>query len=140
MNLKAIKDLINILEESKLESISYKDKTIEIELKKPSVNVKALEQVIATPANNDVSSDNKEAIDGETIKSPLVGVFYSRPAPDREAFVSIGQKIKKGDIICIIEAMKVMSEIKAPISGTIKEVHVQDGDTVDFDQSLFTIT
>ncbi|MFV0255079.1 MAG: acetyl-CoA carboxylase biotin carboxyl carrier protein [Erysipelotrichaceae bacterium] len=139
MNLKAIKDLMKLLEESKLESISYKDKTIEIEVKKPSVSVKAVEQIIAPSENYETKVDNKEVSEGELIKSPLVGVFYSKSSPECEAFVSVGQSVNKGDVLCIIEAMKVMNEIKAPISGILKVIHVNDGETIAFDQPLFTL-
>lgn len=69
----------------------------------------------------------------------MVGVFYSAPAPDRPPFVSVGDTVNKGDVICIIEAMKIMNEITADESGTITEILVENGDVVEYDQPLFKI-
>lgn len=132
MNTKKIKSLIDVLNESNLESLAYKDQEFEIELKKPSVTQKIVEEVT-------VSRQSEEIINKNYIKSILVGVFYSKPSPDSNAYVSVGDKVNAGDVICIIESMKIMNEIKADKSGVIEEVLVNDGDTVDFDQPLFTI-
>ena len=77
---------------------------------------------------------------GRTIKSPMVGVFYAAPSPEKPAFVSVGSRVKKGDTVCIIEAMKIMNEITAEESGTITEILVNNGDVVEFDQPLFTVS
>lgn len=71
------------------------------------------------------------------VKSPIVGTFYSRPSEKEESFVKPGQKVKKGDVICILEAMKIMNEIKSPHNGTIKKVLLEDGDMADFGKVLF---
>ena len=78
-------------------------------------------------------------IDGEVISSPMVGTFYIKPSPDSDAFVSVGSTVSKGQTICIIEAMKVMNEIKAETSGTITAINVDDATPVQFGDALFTI-
>ena len=81
----------------------------------------------------------KEDDKGNWVKSPLVGTFYSRPNENANEYVSVGESIKKGDTICIIEAMKVMNEIKAPSSGTVLKVNKTDGEMVQFDDNLVLI-
>lgn len=75
----------------------------------------------------------------EMVKAPLVGIFYEAPAPGEEPFVKDGQKVKKGDVLCVIEAMKMMNELKADVDGTVKKVDVKDGDAVEFGQVLFEV-
>ena len=75
----------------------------------------------------------------EMVKAPLVGIFYEAPAPGEEPFVKEGQKVKKGDVLCVIEAMKMMNELKADVDGTVKKVDVKDGDAVEFGQVLFEV-
>ena len=74
-----------------------------------------------------------------TIKSPMVGTFYGSPAPDQPSYITVGKKIKEGDVLCIVEAMKLMNEIKSEISGTVLEMLVKNGQPVEFDQPLFKI-
>lgn len=77
--------------------------------------------------------------EADYVKAPLVGVFYAAPSPDKEPFVQVGSHVEKGDTICLIEAMKMMSEVSAPKSGTIREILVANGDMVEFDAPLFVI-
>lgn len=79
------------------------------------------------------------AVDGEVISSPMVGTFYIKPSPDSDPFVSVGSTVSEGQTICIIEAMKVMNEIKAETSGTITAINVDDATPVQFGDALFTI-
>ncbi|MFV9972874.1 MAG: acetyl-CoA carboxylase biotin carboxyl carrier protein [Francisella endosymbiont of Hyalomma asiaticum] len=83
--------------------------------------------------------DTVEEIHGEEIKSPMVGTFYSASSPDAAAYVKEGQEVKKGDVLCIIEAMKIMNKIEAERAGKIVKVIAKDGDPVQFDQPLFII-
>ena len=78
-------------------------------------------------------------VSGREIKSPIVGTFYSSADPSAEPFVKVGTEIKKGDVICIIEAMKIMNEVKADIDGTVKEMLVSNGDAVEYDQPLMIV-
>ena len=132
MQTKTLKNLIKILEDSSLESLKYKDEKIEVELKKPSGHV-----VYEAPIQKEMVSQKADKI--KTIDAPLVGVFYSKSSPDGPAFVSEGQSFKKGDVLCILEAMKVMNEIKATEDGVIKRVLIEDGEAVSFETPLFEI-
>ena len=76
---------------------------------------------------------------GKSIKSPIVGTFYSAPSPTKPPFVKVGDKVNEGDTVCIIESMKVMNEIQADISGTVKSIAVKDGEAVEFGQPLIII-
>ncbi len=87
----------------------------------------------AAPVANDVDSDYV------TIKSPMIGTAYQRPSPDKDNFVNVGDEIKEGDVICIVEAMKLFNEIEAEISGKIVKILVEDGSPVEYDQPLFLV-
>ena len=94
----------------------------------------------SVPTTNTTSAPKAvETITGEEIKSPMVGTFYGSPSPDAAIYVKVGQQIKKGDSLCIIEAMKIMNKIDAKKSGTVLKILVKDGDPVQFDQPLFII-
>ena len=98
------------------------------------------ENVVSKPQA--VSEEKAEAPKDEDlyiVKSPMVGTFYSSPAPDKDAFVSVGDEVKPSSILCIIEAMKLMNEIESEVSGVIKEVLVKDGEMVEYGQPLFKI-
>ena len=79
------------------------------------------------------------AISGHVVKSPMVGTFYRSPSPDSAPFVEVGQQVKAGDTLCIVEAMKMMNQIEADKSGTIGEILVSDGEPLEFDQPMITI-
>lgn len=133
MNTENIKKLIKILEESGLESLSYKENDVEISISKGSAApVAALAESVPVAASPAVAKE-------DALTSPLVGIFYLRPSPDAEPFVKEGRAVQKGDTICIIEAMKVMNEIKAKKSGTVQKIMVGDGAMVEFGQPLFLI-
>lgn len=92
------------------------------------------------PQGNEEDSGSEAAkAAGKTINSPMVGTFYSAPSPESPSFVKVGDKISEDSVVCIIEAMKVMNEIKAEISGTIAEVLVQNGESVEYGQPLFRV-
>ena len=96
----------------------------------------SLPPVISEPSQN---ADRKSHVGLDEIASPLVGTFYSSPSPDKPAFVAKGDSIAKGQVLCIIEAMKVMNEIKSDIEGTIVEILVNSGDPVEFGKPLFQV-
>jgi acetyl-CoA carboxylase biotin carboxyl carrier protein len=85
------------------------------------------------------SSSDSDVAEGHKVNSPMVGTFYSAPAPGSPVFVSVGQTVSSGDVLCIIEAMKMMNQIEADKSGTIGAILAEDGEPVEFDQPLFTI-
>ena len=90
-------------------------------------------------SENTLASDDNESFDGEDQLSPMPGTFYSAPTPEDEPFVSKGDIVKKGQVLCIIEAMKIMNEIESEFDGTIMKVNVNNGDPVEYNQSLFVI-
>ena len=93
------------------------------------------EEEILTASN----LENTKKIEGNVVKSPMVGTFYAKSSPNSEPYVSLGQKVKKGDILCIIEAMKLMNEIESEFDGEIKEILVKDGEAVEYGKPLFVI-
>lgn len=90
-------------------------------------------------SENALASDDNESFDGEDQLSPMPGTFYSAPSPEDEPFVSKGDVVKKGQVLCIIEAMKIMNEIESEFDGTIMKVNVNNGDPVEYNQPLFVI-
>ena len=131
MEINEIKDialqLMDALASKKLGEVS-----IEAEGVKIRVKASAPAPVIAAAPADDLPA-------GTQVKSPLVGTFYSSPSPDEPPFVLAGQEVKEGDTLCIIEAMKVMNEIKAPCSGKVVRIMVQPGDMVEYNQLLCII-
>ena len=90
-------------------------------------------------SENTLASDENESFDGEDQLSPMPGTFYSAPTPEDEPFVSKGDVVKKGQVLCIIEAMKIMNEIESEFDGTVMKVNVNNGDPVEYNQPLFVI-
>ena len=150
MDLRKIKKLIELLEESGIAEIEVKEGEESIKLSRasqvqqPIINTQTYdvppvrEPVIQTPAKQeDIKPDT--AVDGDTIDSPMVGTFYRAASPDSKAFVEKGQKVNKGDTVCILEAMKMMNQVTAEQAGTIVEILVEDSEPVEFGQPLFII-
>ena len=150
-----IKQLIEILENSNLAVMEITDENNgSIRLEKPQaapVNAFALNtgsvpvmptatEAVAQPAPVAQAVAPATQDTGASIKSPMVGVFYAAPSPDSEPFVTVGKKVNKGDVVCIVEAMKLMNEITAEQSGTISKICVNNGDIVEYGQTLFKIS
>lgn len=142
IDIETLKEYIKVLEDCSLAEIEISDEEDSIRLAKPCAD----SPVVALSANGAPAAAAQPApapaqnsAGANSIKSPMVGVFYSAPAPDRPPFVNVGDTVNKGDVICIIEAMKIMNEITADKSGTITEILVENGDVVEFDQPLFKI-
>lgn len=147
MEYEKIKKLMDDMCESNLTTLEIElaDNT-KIKMKKEEKQV-----IISAPEKFDVVRDvvtnNKDEIkaacvkeeQGVSITSPMVGTFYSKPSPDSEPYVKVGTKVKKGDIVCIIEAMKLMNEIEAECDGEISKVLVNDGEPVEYGKPLFVI-
>ena len=133
MEYNDIKKLIDDMGKSKLSEmeIEFPDGT-KISLKKP-------ENLSHNSNLDDTHMKDDKKCEGNIIKSPMVGTFYSKPTPTAEAFVKVGSKVKKGDILCIIEAMKLMNEIEAECDGEIVEIYVKDEEIVDYGKPLFRI-
>ncbi len=148
MDLKKVKELIELMKENDLIEVEVEDGDSKIHLKGPGSAAPVMQQVpmaaapapaAAAPAAPAAGAP-APADDGlETIDSPIVGTFYQAPSPDAEAYVKVGDKVTPETVVCIIEAMKVMNEIKAEKSGTIAEICCKDGEAIEFGQALFKI-
>ena len=131
MDLNNITKIIEIFENSKVEDLELESKDFKIKLSK-----KIISETSNKIINDEDSVKNEKYIE---IKSPIVGTYYCANSPTSKPFVNVGEKIKAGDTICIIEAMKVLNEIKSDVSGTVKEILVKDGELVQFDQVLILV-
>ena len=148
MDIRKVKKLIELLEQSNINELEINegDESVRISRGGTAVTyaaapipapVAAAPAPIASPAEAAAPAAEEPA--GHAVKSPMVGTFYASPAPGSPAFVSVGQKVAAGDVICIIEAMKMMNQIEADKAGTIGAILIEDGETVEFDQSIVTI-
>ena len=151
MDLRKIKKLIDLLEESNLAEIEIKEGEESVRLARVTTSPVAVapQQVQVAPAAMPMQSPVQAATggakpapdlpDGFVVRSPMVGTFYASPSPDKPAFVSVGQAIKAGETLGIIEAMKMFNPIEADVSGTVLKVLTESGQPVEFDQPLFVI-
>ncbi|MDO4903023.1 MAG: acetyl-CoA carboxylase biotin carboxyl carrier protein [Limosilactobacillus sp.] len=94
----------------------------------------------SAPAASAPAEPASSSASASSIKAPLVGTVYLQPKPNKPTFVKVGDKVQKGDVVCVIEAMKMLTEVKSDRDGVIKEINVENGDLVEFDQPLFTLT
>ncbi len=146
MDIRKIKKLIEMLQASDLREIEVKEGEESVRIARGSVSSPTEEYVISNQATQAIKTTTEEIhIDdsnasGNHIKSPIVGTFYRKPAPDKPPFVEVGDHVEKGQVVCIVEAMKMMNEIKSDFSGTIKSINVEDGTPVEFDQNLITVS
>ncbi len=146
MDIRKIKKLIEMLQASDLREIEVKEGEESVRIARGGISSPKEEYVISNQATQAVKSTTEEiGIDdsnnlGNHIKSPIVGTFYRKPAPDKPPYVEVGDHVEKGQIVCIVEAMKMMNEIKSDFSGTIKSINVEDGTPVEFDQNLITVS
>ena len=132
INKKLIKDLVNCLEENKLTELEYSEKDIKIKVARTTSNdVNKIEVV-----QNTKEIKNEKKITGTEIKSPIIGTAYLAPEPGGKKFVDVGKKIKKGDTVMIVEAMKTMNHVPSTRDGVVKEIVVEDGQPVEFGQNL----
>ena len=150
MDIRKIKKLIELVEESGISEleISEGEESVRISRSMPAANYSAPVQniqipqpapvVVAPTVEAEVITDTN-TINGTTIKSPMVGTFYRTPSPESKAFVEVGQSVNVGDVLCIVEAMKMMNQIESEKAGTIKAILVENGQPVEFDQPLFII-
>ena len=146
MDIRKIKKLIEMLQASDLREIEVKEGEESVRIARGGVSSPTEEYVISNQATQAVKTTTEEIhIDdsnasGNHIKSPIVGTFYRKPAPDKPPFIEVGDHVEKGQVVCIVEAMKMMNEIKSDFSGTIKSINVEDGTPVEFDQNLITVS
>lgn len=155
MDFKDIKELIRVFDKSELNKLRIKEGEFEISMQRgfeggvatvvaaPAVAASVAPVAVATTAVASApvasSTESTSAKAGDTIKSPMVGTFYSSPSPESPAFVNVGDVVKKGKTLCILEAMKIMNEVEAEFDCKIVEILVKDGSPVEFDMPIFVV-
>ena len=132
--------LIKKLKDENLGSLKFSNKTISIEISNNSGSVQSVLNPASSKLQNVSSTQTSESSNMQSIDSPMVGIIYLTPKPSSPPFVKSGQKIKKGDTICLIEAMKTFNEIKSDKDGVVKSILVKNGEAVEFGQPLFEIS
>ena len=135
INKKLIKELVDNLEEFKLSELEYSEKDIKIKVSRQTKMSQNISPEITIERNN----QKAEAVSGTEIKSPIIGTAYLAPEPGAKKFVETGKKIKKGDTVMIVEAMKTMNHVPSPKDGVVKRVNVEDGQPVEYGQTLVVI-
>ena len=157
MDIREIQNLIKFVSKSEVSEVKYKTKDFEITIKTPlggNENVSYIAQPqmypAATPApapaptpapSADLPAKEKADDDSKylTIKSPMIGTFYRKPAPDKDVFVNVGDEVSSGKVVCVIEAMKLFNQIESEVSGKIVKILVDDATPVEYDQPLFLV-
>ena len=153
MDLRKIKKLMELLEESGIAEIEVKEGEESIKLSRNTQAVQniinplaetnqtitAIDNVKDTAVTDDKKDKSKELPDGDIITSPMVGTFYRAASPESKPFVEKGQKVSKGDTLCILEAMKMMNQVKSEFDGKVIAINIEDGDPVEFGQELISI-
>ena len=145
MDIRKIKTLIEMLEESNLNEIEVSQGEESVRISKSSSQTNLVNNngvPINTDINLNTSNDgikDDQALSGNLVTSPIVGTFYRKPSPDKEPFVKVGDIVNKGDVLCIIEAMKMMNEIKSDFDGKILSIEIEDGQPVEFGQTIVVI-
>src|SRR5210317_771778 len=132
--------LIKKLKDENLGSLKFSNKTFSIEISNNSGSVQIAQSPISSQPQNVSNTPTNESSIMQSIDSPMVGIIYLTPKPSSPPFVKSGQKIKKGDTICLIEAMKTFNEIKSDKDGVVKTILVKNGEAVEFGQPLFEIS
>jgi acetyl-CoA carboxylase biotin carboxyl carrier protein len=144
LDLEIISEIIRIFKESDIAKLELSTKDFKIKLSKfgefqavPTISLNNPQPTQATQEAPKVEVKEEKNI--HIVKSPIVGTFYRAPAPGAKPFVEVGSKVKKGDVLCIIEAMKIMNEIKSDVNGVVEEILVENGQPVEYGQPLFKI-
>ena len=144
MEYDKIKELMDDMGNSNLTEmdIDFADGT-KIRMKKDLNQAKVISEVTLNQVNTEIpkieNSNPEKELTGNIVKSPMVGTFYLKPSPTSEPYTEVGKQVKKGDILCIIEAMKLMNEIESEYTGKVEEILVKDGEPVEYGTPLFRI-
>jgi len=144
MEPEDLKAYAEFMKEYNLTYLEVKKKDLHIILKREGEEVESVEETeteaLSSKKIEEEKKDSQKPKNVVYVKSPLVGTFYRAPSPESPPFVEVGSKVKKGDTLCIIEAMKVMNEIKSEYDGVVKEILVENGQPVEYGQVLFAIS
>jgi acetyl-CoA carboxylase biotin carboxyl carrier protein len=150
MDIRKVKKLIELLEESGVAEIEIHEGEESVRISRSSTApvaptyVQAPQPVAASAAATpdktfSAAADEEPEIVGDLVNAPMVGIFYEAMAPGKPSFVELGQSVKKGDVLCIIEAMKIMNQVESEFNGVISKIMVENGDPVEYGQPLFVI-
>ncbi len=147
MDIRKVKKLIELLEASSVDEIEIKEGEESVRISRNTGAPIARAAPVAAPAMPAPAALTPAPVTPEAaapsaanaVKSPMVGTFYRSPSPDAAPFVEVGQNVRVGDVLCIVEAMKMMNQIEADRAGTVTAVHAENGDPVEFDQPLITV-
>ncbi|MCR4508490.1 acetyl-CoA carboxylase biotin carboxyl carrier protein [Pseudomonas sp. 32.2.56] len=152
MDIRKVKKLIELLEESGIDELEIREGEESVRISRHSKQPAFMQQpvyaqapaptaapVAAAPAATEAAAPATAKLNGTVVRSPMVGTFYRASGPTAANFVEVGQSVKKGDILCIVEAMKMMNHIEAETSGVIESILGENGQPVEYDQPLFTI-
>ncbi|WP_369601077.1 acetyl-CoA carboxylase biotin carboxyl carrier protein [Hahella sp. SMD15-11] len=147
MDIRKVKKLIELIEGSDISEIEIREGDDSVRITRggvapmaPMVPVAMPQPAAAQAAGEAAQAPAPVEPEGHIVRSPMVGTFYRAPSPDANPFVEVGQSVKPGDVLCIIEAMKMMNQIEADKAGTITQILVENGQPVEFDQPLFVIS
>ncbi len=145
MDIRKVKKLIELLEESGISEIEIHEGEESVRVSRGNTAPAGAVTYVA-PAQGPASVSaaagadlEAPAEDGHVVRAPMVGLFYEAAAPGKPAFVTLGQTVRKGDVLCVIEAMKIMNQIEADVGGVIAKIQVENGDPVEYGQPLFVI-
>ena len=136
---KLIKELVDCLSEFNITEVEYQDGTKKIKVSKSQRSVKdqSLTSAMVSPTKSVLTDKNEQT--GTRVKSPIIGTAYLAPEPGAKKFIEVGDKIKKGQTVMIVEAMKTMNHVPSPTDGTVKKIMVNDGQPVEFGQTLIIL-
>lgn len=142
MDINSVNELAKVMKDNSLSKLKIEDGDFKISLEREQVQIMQTAELSAAACVQRGAGENPaqpEELGLITINSPMVGVFYASPSPNDKAYASVGDEIKKGDVLCIVEAMKLMNEITSECDGVITEVCVGNGQVVEFDQPLYRV-
>lgn len=153
MDIKEIKQVVDLMKRSELVEFEIEQPELKLRIKRDSKHaqsggpvpmsvsmpIPATAQTVTAPATATAPAEPADEPGIEIIKSPMVGTFYRAPSPDSKVFVDVGDKVTADSVVCIIEAMKVMNEIQAEISGTITEVLIENGRSIEYGEPIFKV-
>ena len=152
MDIRKVKKLIELLEASSVDEIEIREGEESVRISRNTAAPIAMAAPVgppampapvapasAAPAPASAAPEVAASTSANAVKSPMVGTFYSSPSPDAAPFVEVGQSVRAGDVLCIVEAMKMMNQIEADRAGTVTAIHAENGEPVEFDQPLITV-